>query len=1162
MSEIDHDWEQLPIAELHQFDALCDRFERAIAVDSNARVEPFIAELSQPQQRLLLRELLSLEIEHRHAVGPSPDPDEFALRFPQWADELRILAAQCLEELEQARIESAETLEGDSGSHHTIETKKADLHRQWSDQWQACSAAARSFGLPADGVLGHYKLQSVIGRGGMGLVVRAHDTRLDRNVAIKVLATTVSGDTATHERFLREARAAAAVRHTHVVTIYAVEIISDIPFLVMELVDGVTLDKYLQQSGKLAPGEIVSLSAQIAEGLASAHRQGLIHRDVKPANILLERNTKDVSGGQPLSSWHVRIADFGLARIAADRKLTNSGLIAGTPQYMSPEQANGKEIDARSDLFSLGSVMYAMCAGEDAFRGDSALGVLRQVADQPARALRDISPQTPDWLVETIEKLMAKSPNDRFQSAGELARWLEKHLHDRHINSSGSVAGDSSQQDRALAAFESAPRSVTQNEPPPTPIKALLSSRLRRFTVALLGLAMIALIGSLIGQIVFRVETPQGTLIVKTDDPDVQISVKSGGTEVALFFPKQKKEIPLKVGEYSIELVKGRNGLKLSTNKFEIQSGNDQRTVTVEFERRVMADTGPQGVEEQATVTDAATTSEVVKPFAWPAEALWHGRIAAPDLSQANELYRDDFASLETTWLIARAAGREYGREQGSYVITAGPGLVGGAWLEDKTYANFACQVVGRIQVESTQWFLNYTSVINDVTVRFHLNGLQGLEVSILNDGPPRVAQTIRHTAINKADEFNKLLVVAVGNRFEIYVNDVAVCDPIVLDKWTPPGRVSLGAVANENPVRAEFKSLTIWSAESLPTLEKRLASGEPYNSLPASPEPRLDDTSISPDASSAIVPFTSAEAKAHQQVWAERLGVAVEMENSIGMKFRVIPPGEFLMGSTEQQLERETRIGREKQMLEWVFEFLPFEVPQHHVTLTKPFGMGVYEVTRGQFRQFVDATGYITESEKSSKGGTGFRNGQIVEEPGFSWKTDLGFDPPQTDDSPVVNISWNDAAEFCKWLSEKEGVTYRLPWEAEWEFACRGGSAGRFCFGDDVALIDDYAWLGDGRSLGPRRVGLGLSNSFGLHDMHGNVWEFCQDLHASYPNMAITDPTGGISGDLRIGRGGTWGTYAELSRSAYRSRGNNGAYSTGFRVARNLEVPREVSAK
>ena len=127
MSDLEHDWEQLPIAELHQFDALCDRFERAIAANPDARIEPFIAGLSEPQQHLLVRELLSLEIEHRQAAGASPDPDEYVLRFPQWADELRIVATQCLKELAQARIASAETLDGNSGFRHTIETKKDEF---------------------------------------------------------------------------------------------------------------------------------------------------------------------------------------------------------------------------------------------------------------------------------------------------------------------------------------------------------------------------------------------------------------------------------------------------------------------------------------------------------------------------------------------------------------------------------------------------------------------------------------------------------------------------------------------------------------------------------------------------------------------------------------------------------------------------------------------------------------------------------------------------------------------------------------------------------------------------------------------------------------------------------------------------------------------------
>ena len=818
LDEIERQWEEMPIAELHQLDNICDRFERALAHDPDTRIESFIVDLSESQQRLIVRELVSLEIEQRQAAGASPTPDDFASRFPQWGEELRSLATQCFEDLERARILNSETDSGKTSFDNTA----ADSYVQWRSERRRSKDVGHGSELSADGMLGQYHLQSEIGRGGMGQVWHAHDTKLSRDVAIKVLLRTNSHDENTHERFLREARAIAAIRHNHVVTIYAVEEFNQIPFLVMELVEGTTLQEYLRDRGKLELNEIMSLARQIADGLAAAHRQGMIHRDVKPANILLENDARDINGSRSFTPWNVKITDFGLARITAESQLTNSGVVAGTPQYMSPEQANGQELDARSDLFSLGSVMYAMCAGRAAFHAESALGVLRQVADKPAPSLREVSPQTPDWLIEIIEKLMAKSPGERFQSAGEVTTLLDQHLHDVRTSSSGVVAKMMAKAPAQpyQAPVDAAPalRPFTQAELAAPPIAAPRLLRQRQFAVALFGLVMIALISFGIAQIVFRVETRHGTLIVKTDDPDVQISVKSGGTEVALFFPREKKEIPLKVGEYTIELVKGKNGLKLSTNKFEIQNGQDHKTVTVEFEPAVAADKEQPPVEEQAKAGDA------VKPFAWPAEALWHGRIAAPDLSQAKELYRDDFGSLDTTWPIAKSAGSELGREQGTYFITAGPGLVGGAGLEDKTYANFACQVVGRVRAESTQWFLNYTSVTNDVTVRFHLNGLQGLEVSILNDGPPRVAQTIRHTALNKHDEFNKLLVVALGNRFEIYANDVAICDPIVLDEITPPGRFALGAVANHIPVRAEFKSFTIWSAEGLPTLEERLA--------------------------------------------------------------------------------------------------------------------------------------------------------------------------------------------------------------------------------------------------------------------------------------------------------------------------------------------------
>ena len=836
MVDFDRDWDDLPIAELQQLDALCDRFERAVAQDSATRIEAFISELPESQQRLVVRELMRLEIEGRRAVGQLVEPAEYVQRFPQWADEVRL---QATESIDNARTASDTIKEMSAAARNT----KSEYSRQpkplpqsgaatdeastsWTDQCRQESSNLSSAGLPADGVLGHYQLQSVIARGGMGLIVRARDTKLARDVAIKILAPQFSHDATINERFLREAQAAAAIRHNHVVTIHAVETINQVPFLVMELVNGHTLEEYLRVNGKLPAAEVATLAYQMALGLAAAHKQNLIHRDVKPANILLEKVDQHGSGLR--TPWHVKIADFGLARVADEMRLTSSGLIAGTPQYMSPEQANGQELDARSDLFSLGSVMYAMCAGRAAFEAESAIAIVRQVADKPAPALREVSPETPDWLVAVIEQLMSKSPSDRFQTATEVAEMLARHDHNL-------------------------PNGITPSTSP-----ARRQIRPLKFAAALV---MIAFIGFWIAQMVFRVETPHGTLVVKTDDPDVQISVKSGGTEVALFFPKQKKEIPLKVGEYTIELVKGKNGLKLSTNKFEIQSGKDRRTVTVEFEPAVVAGKDPAIVEEQAKVADPPKVTEqpkavhVEKPFAWPDEDLWHGQIAAPDLSQAKELFRDDFAKLDTAWPTAKSGEGEIGHEQGTYFISAEPELVRGVWVDDKTYANFACQVVGRVKSEGTQWYLNHTSATNDVAVRFHMNGLQGLQVSILNDGPPRVAQTIRHTAMKKGDQFNKLLVVAVGNRIEIFANDVAICDPILLDEFAPPGRLALGAVANHIPVRAEFKSFTIWSAEGLPTPEERLARGAPYNLPPATVKPKQIDTPLPPDPPRAIAP-------------------------------------------------------------------------------------------------------------------------------------------------------------------------------------------------------------------------------------------------------------------------------------------------------------------
>jgi serine/threonine protein kinase len=263
------------------------------------------------------------------------------------------------------------------------------------------------------GKLGHYEVLDVVGRGGMGLVFRARDDRLHRVVAIKVMAPQLAASALARQRFTREAQAAAAVSHDHVVTIHAVEEAQGLPYLVMQYVSGVSLQERLRQSGMLAVKEVLRIGMQTAAGLAAAHAQGLIHRDVKPANILLENGVE-----------RAKLADFGLARAAEDAHLTEAGCLAGTPMYMSPEGADGGVVDQRSDLFSLGSVLYEMSTGRPPFRGETRSAVLRSVAEAAPRPVRQLNPEVPEALARVIAKLHAKDPAGRYQTAAEVAKVL------------------------------------------------------------------------------------------------------------------------------------------------------------------------------------------------------------------------------------------------------------------------------------------------------------------------------------------------------------------------------------------------------------------------------------------------------------------------------------------------------------------------------------------------------------------------------------------------------------------------------------------------------------------------------------------------------------------------------------------------------------------
>jgi serine/threonine-protein kinase len=231
------------------------------------------------------------------------------------------------------------------------------------------------------------------------------------------MAPHLAASGAARRRFIREAQAVAAIVHPHVMPIHSVCTSGRLPYLAMPFVACESLQQRIDREGPLKLEEILRIGIQTASGLAAAHAQGLVHRDVNPANILLEKGID-----------RALLTDFGLARAADDGSLTRTGVVAGTPRYMSPEQAQGEPVDARSDLFSLGSVLYAMATGRPPFRAETALGILRRICDSEPRPIREVNAEIPDWLATIVEKMHKKAPGDRLQTAGEVAALLEQCL--------------------------------------------------------------------------------------------------------------------------------------------------------------------------------------------------------------------------------------------------------------------------------------------------------------------------------------------------------------------------------------------------------------------------------------------------------------------------------------------------------------------------------------------------------------------------------------------------------------------------------------------------------------------------------------------------------------------------------------------------------------
>jgi eukaryotic-like serine/threonine-protein kinase len=268
-------------------------------------------------------------------------------------------------------------------------------------------------------LVGRYEVQAAIGEGAMADVYRAYDPGIDRVLAIKVLKAEFRQNRQYAARFLREARAAGALSHPNIVTIYDVGEVDGYPYIAMELLEGRPLDQVMQRE-RLSVESVLAVGTQLGEALNYAHGLGVVHRDIKPSNIMLAPDGRSI-----------KILDFGIARVAeaegdAETLKTQIGQVLGTPRYMSPEQALGGALDGRSDLFSAGVVLYELVTGQRAFAGSSAATLALQITQNDPRPIAELAPDCPRGLEFIIGKLLAKKPEKRFATGEELAAALRR----------------------------------------------------------------------------------------------------------------------------------------------------------------------------------------------------------------------------------------------------------------------------------------------------------------------------------------------------------------------------------------------------------------------------------------------------------------------------------------------------------------------------------------------------------------------------------------------------------------------------------------------------------------------------------------------------------------------------------------------------------------
>jgi len=938
--------------------------------------------------------------------------------------------------------------------------------------------------------LGEFEIVELLGRGGMGAVYKARQPSLGRPVAIKVLPRAFSRDASFIARFDREARAAAAVSHPNIIEIHAIGQDRGYQYIAMEFVDGESLGDVLKREGRLPADRALDLMKQVAAALAKAHVAGVLHRDIKPSNILLT------------SDGLAKVADFGLAKHEGlDASVTHTGQALGTPLYMPPEAARGERFDARSDLYSLGATFYQVLAGNPPFLGSSSAEIILKQAEAQAPPLARAAPDAPPALCRVIHRLLRKNPGERYPSAEDLLQAL--------IRVEARVAQPPppslSRRERVGVRGTVSPADATRTGPvggvslPRVPLaERREAKRQQQRRLALIaggcGAAALVLVVVLVLVIGGKGEPPQSRTTA-TAEPTTQAALRAA---------KQR--------ERNAEALL-KNARRAAANEawLSVQSYLDRLKETYAKTKSYAANRA--AIRALRAKADAAlkrkpTPPKPTPPKPTPPKPLPQRKPPVkpeppPDDDERWTEWVDLFDGKTLSgWRVVRGfagfpeKGGKVRAENGRIVLERGERLTAIAWTGAFPRADYEVKV-DAMRVAGQEDFSSLVFPVEESPCTLILGGFGGTVTGVATvDGKYPYERRGTPIVFERGRWYTVRLRVTKA-KIEAWIDDQRIVDferaahTFGRGGWVQAVK-SFGLFSHRT--EAAVRNIRL----------RRLKPEEPK----AKAVPWKVYTKW---------PFDAAEAKRRQKASAHALGVEVEqgldLGNGVKMTFVLIPAGEFMMGRPPT-----TRPEQVVKVFGGNIEAYQLESPQHRVKINRPFWLGKYEVTQEQ------------------------------------WEAVMRDNPSHFKDrlqNPVEQVSWDDCLGLLHKLSAKSKKTFRLATEAEWEYACRAGTPTEFYFGDSDRALGNYAWFGGNSGGSTQAVGRTKPNAWGLHDMHGNVWEWCEDWYAPYRGAGQTGPKGPGAGDRRVLRGGGWGDFPRVLRSAFRNAGIPGLrwYATGLRV-------------